>query len=125
MEGSDFFPTIPVMDDPALALTGDYAQDRALIQSTLETMTMEAVVLLRDIIRGTGAGENASLRLRAQVADKHLARVGFGPIQMVKVSTVHGVMTAEQIAAVKERALAGYYAKHVGPAQEPTAQEHV
>ena len=113
----------PLADDPDTILTGDYAQDRALIQSLLETMTMEAVVLLRDIIRGTGVGGDASLRLRAQVADKHLARVGFGPIQMVKVSTVHGVMTAEQIAAVKERALAGYYAKHVGPAQEQPVQE--
>ena len=110
MPAVDAATLLPVYDPPEPELTGDYAHDRALIQSTLETTTLEAVLLLRDIIRGVGEGAQASIRLRAQVADKHLARVGFGPIQMVKVSTVHGVMTAEQIAAVKERALAGYLA---------------
>lgn len=59
----------------------------------------KALKLLEDIIDGRQT--EASIALRARVADKHLDRAGYSPVKKLAVATQH--LTAEDIEAIKER----------------------
>ena len=60
-----------------------------------------ALKLLEDIVEGTGPGKDASIALRAKVADKHVDRAGYSPVK--KVASVTSHLTKEDIESIKER----------------------
>lgn len=74
-------------------------------QRMLET-TPKAMSLLEEIIEASGSGEEASLALRAKYADKHLARVGLGPI--TKAVNMSGQLTREDIEEMKTKSNQAY-----------------
>lgn len=65
----------------------------------IQQIAPKALTLLEDIIDGKHT--EASVALRARVADKHLDRAGYSPVKKLAVATQH--LTAEDIEAIKER----------------------
>lgn len=59
-----------------------------------------ALRLIEDIIAGTE--DEASISLRARMADKHLDRAGYSPVKRLQVASAQ--LTREDIEEIKERA---------------------
>lgn len=87
---------LSIMGGARDAYTVDIARD-------IQEFAPKALALLKDIVLGKGVGASASPALRAREANSFMDRAGFGAVR--KEQHVHAHLTAEEIDAIKERAL--------------------
>jgi len=80
-------------------LRGSMDADTIDLGILIQKSAPRALQLLENIIDGKHT--EASIALRARVADKHLDRAGYSPIKKLQVASTH--LTAEDIEAIKER----------------------
>ena len=95
----------PVAQEHIAIMKGARDADTVDLAKEIREIAPEAMLLLKDIIRGENDGANASLGLRAKEANGMLARAGHGIPQKIQSESVSVHITSEQIADIKRRAL--------------------
>jgi len=93
----------PVVQDKLAIMRGARDAYTIDIAKDIQEFAPKALDLLKNIVMGKGVGTNASPALRAKEANSFLDRAGFGAVR--KEQHVHAHLTAEEIDAIKERAM--------------------
>jgi len=94
----------PVVQEQMLILNGTRDVETMDLKREIEEIIPDAVFLLKDIIRGQGQAQNASLTLRAKESNNMLARVGHGVPQKIQSESVNIQLTSKDILDIKRRA---------------------
>lgn len=89
----------PVQDKVAI-MQGAMDADTVDLGIKIQQSAPRALRLIEDIIAGTE--DEASISLRARMADKHLDRAGYSPVKRLQVASAQ--LTREDIEEIKERA---------------------
>lgn len=95
----------PIVQERISILKGARDADTIDLAREIKEVAPEALGLLKDIIRGENDGANAHIGLRARTSENMLARVGHGVPHKVQTENVHTVLTAADIAEIKQRAM--------------------
>ena len=90
-----------VAKDQVGILRGAMDADTIDLGIQIQKFAPVALKLLEDIIKGAGAGKDASIGLRARHADRYLDRAGYSPVK--KIATMSTTLTREDIEAIKAR----------------------
>ena len=96
----------PIVQEQMALLGGTRDAEVIDLKREIEEIVPEAVFLLKDIIRGEGQGQNASLTLRAKESNNMLARVGHGVPQKIQSENIQIQLTSQDISDIKQRAAA-------------------
>jgi hypothetical protein len=93
----------PVIQDRLSLMRGARDASAIDIARDIQEFAPEALALLKQVVRGEGPGENASIALRAKQANEFLDRAGFSAVR--KEQHIHAHLTSEEIEGIKQRAL--------------------
>jgi hypothetical protein len=77
------------------------------IAKEIDEFAPTCLSLLKDVVRGTGAGEAASINLRVATSKDILDRAGYGAVKKFQGQIAQGVFTKEDIEELKNRRQAG------------------
>lgn len=95
----------PIVQEKISILRGARDADTIDLAKEIKEIAPDALSLLKDIIRGEGEGQGASLLLRAKEANGMLARNGFGIPHRVQSESTHTFLTGEDLERIKRRAI--------------------
>lgn len=93
----------PVIQDRLALMRGARDASTIDIARDIQEFAPEALKLLKEVVRGEGPGENASIALRAKQANEFLDRAGHGAVR--REQHFHAHLTTEEIEGIKQRAL--------------------
>jgi hypothetical protein len=93
----------PVIQDRLALMRGARDASAIDIARDIQEFAPEALALLKQVVRGEGPGENASIALRAKQANDFLDRAGHGAVR--REQHLHAHLTTEEIEGIKQRAL--------------------
>jgi hypothetical protein len=96
-----------VIQDQLAIMRGARDASTVDIARDIQEFAPKALMLLKDIVRGKGDGESASIALRAREANNFMDRSGHSAIRKHDVRGVHAVLTAEDLESIRQRALEG------------------
>ncbi len=93
-----------IVQDRLVLMTAARDVDTIDIAKDILKIAPKSLKLLEDIIGGEGQGKDATIGLRARVAESNLDRSGFGAPKKVIGIHAHGHYTGEEIEELKRRA---------------------
>ena len=85
-------------------LRGAMDADTIDLGREIQEFAPTALRLLKEVIKGEGAGKDASIALRTKTAENHMNRAGYSPVKKVAMATHH--VTREEIEEIKQRSRA-------------------
>jgi predicted transcriptional regulator len=91
-----------VAQDQISILRGAMDADTIDLGQKIQKFAPVALQLLEHIIAGQGDGKEASIRLRANTAERYMDRAGYAPVK--KIATMSTTLTREDIDIIKTRA---------------------
>lgn len=97
----------PVVQEHLAIMQGARDADTIDLAKEIKNIAPDALMLLKNIVKGENDGVNASIGLRARTAENMLARVGHGVPHKIQSESVSFVLTSKDIADIKARAAIG------------------
>jgi len=95
----------PVVKDKLELMKGARDAETIDLAKRIREDAPEALRLLEDIIAGEVDGQEVGINLRAREANAMMNRAGYAPVTNIKGSIVHEHYVAEDIEAIKQRAI--------------------
>ena len=95
----------PIVQEHVSIMRGVRDAETIDLAKEIKEIAPEALILLKDIIRGDNDGAVASINLRARTSEGMLARIGHGIPHRIQSESVNLHLTSQDIAAIKNRAM--------------------
>jgi len=92
----------PVVQDKLALMQGAADANAVDVSKRIQEMAPEALDVLQEVLR---AKEEASMALRAKVAESILDRAGHSAVRTVRTEGIHAHLSSDDLQKIKERAI--------------------